>query len=107
MQQLLPFQVISEKIGIVWILTSVYIRYKLCLTYVQRVILSQKYPHVLQRVAQLWPHSQSLPRQPCLEEILPFSELIEPVKFISLQFNNYLLSIQCGARDWAKAEVQR
>ena len=42
-----------------------------------------------------------------LEEILPFSELIEPVKFISLQFNNYLLSIQCGARDWAKAEVQR
>ena len=53
MQQLLPFQVISEKIGIVWILTSVYIRYKLCLTYVQRVILSQKYPHVLQRVAQL------------------------------------------------------
>lgn len=53
MQQLLQFQVISEKIGIVWILTSVYIRYKLCLTYVQRVIHSQKYPNVLQRVAQL------------------------------------------------------
>lgn len=107
MQQLLQFQVISEKIGIVWILTSVCIRYKLCLTYVQRVIHSQKYPNVLQRMAQLWPHSQSLPRQPWLEEILPFSELTVPVKFISLQFNNYLLSIQRGARDWAKAEVQR
>lgn len=53
MQELLQFQVISEKIGIVWILTSVDIRYKLCLTYVQRVIHSEKYYNVLQSVAQL------------------------------------------------------
>lgn len=53
MQELLQFQVISEKTGIVWILTSVGIRYKLCLMYVQRVIHSQKYHNVLQSVAPL------------------------------------------------------